>query len=179
MRGQSWDRQRNRRTRFWRGVANPAREHRSGICSRKPRRAEPAGGAALSCWWALSGVVFVRGPTQCLFLLSIVRRKRNDSVPVSIMCARSVIRSNRALQSLGFGNTVVHSENGRFNAESIFMRTPHSMERPRRHFAVFLLRILGAAFNISISLSVAFSFRELKDCTVITGPARLRPRARK
>ena len=42
-----------------------------------------------------------------------------------------------------------------FNAESIFMRTPRSLERLRRHFAVFLLRILGAAFNISISLSVA------------------------
>jgi len=42
-----------------------------------------------------------------------------------------------------------------FNVESIFMRTPRSLERPRRHFAVFLLRILGAAFSISISLSVA------------------------
>ena len=53
------------------------------------------------------------------------------------------------------GKTVDHSENGRFNAESIFMRTPRSMEGARRHFAVFLLRILGAAFSISISLSVA------------------------
>ena len=32
---------------------------------------------------------------QSFFLLSTVRRKRNDSVPVSMMCARSVIRSNR------------------------------------------------------------------------------------
>ena len=47
------------------------------------------------------------------------------------------------------------SEKAVFNAESIFMRTPRLMEGARRHFAVFLLRILGAAFNISISLSVA------------------------
>jgi hypothetical protein len=60
---------------------------------------------------------------QRFFLPSTVRRNRNDSVPVSMMCARSVIRSSRALQSRGFGNTVVHSENGKFNAESIFMRS--------------------------------------------------------
>ena len=41
-------------------------------------------------------------------------RKRYDSVPVSMMCARSVIRSNNALQRRGLGNTCVHSENGRF-----------------------------------------------------------------
>ncbi len=35
------------------------------------------------------------------------------------------------------------------------MRTPRLMEGARRHFAVCLLRILGAAFNIAISLSVA------------------------
>ncbi len=52
-------------------------------------------------------------------------------------------------------NTLCGAPHKRFNAESIFMRTPHSLERPRRHFAVFLLRILGAAFSISISLSVA------------------------
>ena len=74
---------------------------------------------------------------------------------MSMMCAWSVNRSNIALHNLAFGNMVFHSENGRFNAESIFMRTPRSMEGARRHFAVFLLRILGAAFNISISLSVA------------------------
>ncbi len=51
---------------------------------------------------------------QAFFLLSTVRRKRNDSVPVSIMCARSVIRSNSALHNRGFGNTVVHSEKGKF-----------------------------------------------------------------
>jgi len=33
---------------------------------------------------------------------------------VSIIWARSVIRSNSALQSRGLGNTVVHSENGKF-----------------------------------------------------------------
>src|SRR5450432_1587134 len=51
---------------------------------------------------------------QAFFLLSNVRRKRNDSVPVSIICARSVTRSSSALHNRGFGNTVVHSENGRF-----------------------------------------------------------------
>jgi len=48
------------------------------------------------------------------FWRSKVRRKRYDSVPVSRMCARSVIRSSSALQSLAFGIICVHSENGRF-----------------------------------------------------------------
>jgi len=52
-------------------------------------------------------------------------------------------------------NRLCGAPHKRFNAESIFMRTPRLMEGARRHFAVFLLRILGAAFNISISLSVA------------------------
>ena len=52
-------------------------------------------------------------------------------------------------------NLLCGAPHNRFNAESIFMRTPRLMEGARRHFAVFLLRILGAAFNISISLSVA------------------------
>ena len=45
-------------------------------------------------------------------------------------------------------NLLCGAPHNKFNAETIFMRTPRSMERPRRHFAVFLLRILGAAFNI-------------------------------
>ena len=52
-------------------------------------------------------------------------------------------------------NLLCGAPHNRFNAESIFMRTPRSLEGPRRHFAVLLLRILGAAFSISISLSVA------------------------
>lgn len=64
--------------------------------------------------------------TQCFFLLSIVRRKRNDSVPVSMICARSVIRSNNALHNRGFGNTVVHSENGRFVVTMIAARSARS-----------------------------------------------------
>ena len=48
------------------------------------------------------------------FCLSRVRRKRYDSVPVSRMCARSVMRSSRALQSRAFGITCVHSEKGKF-----------------------------------------------------------------
>ena len=50
---------------------------------------------------------------QRFLLLPNVRRKRKDSVPVSMMWARSVIRSNTALQSRGLGNTVVHSEKGK------------------------------------------------------------------
>jgi DNA replication protein DnaC len=54
-------------------------------------------------------------------------------------------------------NLLCGAPHKRFNAESIFMRTPRLMDRARGHFAVFLLRILGAAFNISISLSVALN----------------------
>ena len=59
-------------------------------------------------------LLFTTPPVQRFLLLSSVRRKRNDSVPVSMMWARSVIRSSSALQSRGFGNTVVHSENSKF-----------------------------------------------------------------
>ena len=52
-------------------------------------------------------------------------------------------------------NRLCGAPHKRFNAESIFMRTPRSMEGARGHVAVVLLRIVGAAFNISISLSVA------------------------
>jgi DNA replication protein DnaC len=66
-----------------------------------------------------------------------------------------VMRRYERASTLLTSNRLCGAPHKRFNAESIFMRTPRSMERPRRHFAVFLLRILGAAFNISISLSVA------------------------
>jgi len=66
-----------------------------------------------------------------------------------------VMRRYERASTLLTSNRLCGAPHNRFNAESIFMRTPRSMERPRRHFAVFLLRILGAAFNISISLSVA------------------------
>src|ERR1035437_1985420 len=46
--------------------------------------------------------------------LSSVLRNRYESLPVSIMCAWSVRRSSMALHKRAFGNTVVHSENGRF-----------------------------------------------------------------
>jgi hypothetical protein len=41
-------------------------------------------------------------------------RKRQDSVPVSMMCARWVRRSTTALASLGSAKTLVHSPKGRF-----------------------------------------------------------------
>jgi hypothetical protein len=40
-----------------------------------------------------------------------------------MMWAWSVNRSSIALHKRAFGNFVVHSENGRFNAESTFMRS--------------------------------------------------------
>ena len=52
-------------------------------------------------------------------------------------------------------NLLCGAPHKRFNAESIFMRTPRLVKGARRHLVVSLLRILGAAFNISISLSVA------------------------
>ena len=54
------------------------------------------------------GVAFASAPCT-----SKVRRTRYESVPFSMMWARSVIRSSKALQRLGFGNTRVHSENQR------------------------------------------------------------------
>ena len=52
-------------------------------------------------------------------------------------------------------NTLCGALHNKFNAESMFMRTPRLVEGARRHLVVSLLRILGAAFSISISLSVA------------------------
>ena len=54
-------------------------------------------------------------------------------------------------------NLLCGAPHKRFNAESIVMRTPRSIEAACRYCVVFLLRILGAAFNISISLSVALN----------------------
>jgi DNA replication protein DnaC len=54
-------------------------------------------------------------------------------------------------------NLLCGAPHKRFNAESSFMRTPRSIEAACRYCVVFLLRILGAAFNISISLSVALN----------------------
>jgi DNA replication protein DnaC len=66
-----------------------------------------------------------------------------------------VMRRYERASTLLTSNRLCGAPHNRFNAESIFMRTPRLMDGARRHFAVFLLRILGAAFNISISLSVA------------------------
>lgn len=65
------------------------------------------------------GQVFFRPnydcPRSASFLCrSRVRRKRYDSVPVSRMCARSVMRSSRALHNRAFGIACVHSEKARF-----------------------------------------------------------------
>src|SRR6476659_6518643 len=60
------------------------------------------------------------------FCLSRVRRKRYDSVPVSRMCARSVMRSSRALPRRAFGITCVHSEKGKFVVKTTAIRSAHS-----------------------------------------------------
>jgi DNA replication protein DnaC len=66
-----------------------------------------------------------------------------------------IMRRYARFSTLLTSNRLCGAPHKRFNAESIFMRTPRSMEGARGHVAVFLLRILGAAFSISISLSVA------------------------
>jgi hypothetical protein len=66
-----------------------------------------------------------------------------------------IMRRYERFSTLLTSNLLCGALHNKFNAESIFMRTPRSMESARRHFVVFLLRILGAAFSISISLSVA------------------------
>ena len=52
-------------------------------------------------------------------------------------------------------NRLCGAPHNKFNAESIFMRAPRTMDAARCHFVVFLLRIIGAAFSRAISLSVA------------------------
>ena len=66
-----------------------------------------------------------------------------------------IMRRYERTSTLLTSNRLCGAPHNKFNAESIFMRTPRLGEGARRHFAAFLLRILGAAFNISISLSVA------------------------
>ena len=46
-------------------------------------------------------------------------------------------------------NLLCGAPHKRFNAESIFMRTPRSMDADCCHLVVFLLRIMGASFNSS------------------------------
>ena len=64
------------------------------------------------------------------FCLFTVRRNRYDSVPVSKMCARSVIRSSRALHSRAFGITCVHSENGKLVVRITAAFSARSVQQP-------------------------------------------------
>jgi DNA replication protein DnaC len=92
-----------------------------------------------------------------------------------------IMRRYERASTLLTSNRLCGAPHKRFNAESIFMRTPRLMEGARRHFAVFVLRIFGAAFNISISLSVALkrpvrSFGAITDSRASSftdGPARV------
>jgi hypothetical protein len=70
-------------------------------------------------------------PTDCAF--SAVPGTRYDSVPVSRMWARSVIRSNEALQGRAFGITCLHSQNG----ELVVMITAAFSARPTITWNVF------------------------------------------
>ena len=103
-----------------------AREHRSGTC---PRWVATGGAGGVGGPILLVGfeqVSFFPVFNQRFFLLCIVLRKRNDSVPVAMICALSVIRSKRALHNRGFGKIVVHSENGRFVVTMIAARSVRS-----------------------------------------------------
>ena len=77
-----------------------------------PRRARGRAVAAIT-----AGASLGRGWGQVVSLGRARRRcrpwrKRHDSVPVSMMCARWVRRSTTAFASRGSGNTLVHSPNG-------------------------------------------------------------------
>jgi hypothetical protein len=63
-------------------------------------------------------------------------------------------RYERASTLLTF-NRLCGAPHKRFNAESIFMRTPQSLDASFCHVVVFLLRIMGVAFSRAIKLSVA------------------------
>jgi hypothetical protein len=64
-------------------------------------------------------------------------------------------RSSMALTAAASASILPQSSTGRFNAESVFMRTPRSTHVADRHLPVFSLRIIGAALSSSMSLSVA------------------------
>ena len=59
------------------------------------------------------------------------------------------------------------SSTGRFNAESIFMRTPRFTEPIADHFGFISLRITGTDFSSAISLSVALK-RPVRSLGAIT-----------
>jgi hypothetical protein len=94
----------------------------------------------------LSGFLILSGPivnTFDLFLTlapdlvqgcDLAMRRPHKTVvhTVSIMWARSVIRSNSALHNRGFGNTVVHSENGKFVVTMIAARSGRDWVYARR-----------------------------------------------
>ena len=65
-----------------------------------------------------------------VFVVLLARpwRKRQDSLPVSMMCARCVRRSTTAFASRASGNTFVHSPNGRF---VVMIRLPRSWRSER------------------------------------------------
>jgi len=66
-----------------------------------------------------------------------------------------VMRRYERFSTLLTSNLLCGAPHKRFNAESIVMRTPQSTHKPRCHFEIFLLRIKGTPFSMSISLSVA------------------------
>jgi len=66
-----------------------------------------------------------------------------------------IMRRYERASTLLTSNLLCGAPHNRFNAESIFMRTPQSLDASFCHVVVFLLRIMGVAFSRAINLSVA------------------------
>jgi DNA replication protein DnaC len=66
-----------------------------------------------------------------------------------------IMRRYERASTLLTSNRLCCAPHNLFNAKSIIMRTPRSMDADCCHLAVFLLRIMGAALSRAISLSVA------------------------
>ena len=67
--------------------------------------------------------------------LRVVVSSRNDSVPVSMMCALNVSRSTIALQSRASVKVRCHSENGALDATAIARRYSRSVKIWNSSFA--------------------------------------------
>src|SRR5450755_497118 len=92
----------------------------SGCCLIARRRACRGG----RCGDNRGRVFGAGGHARLALLRSSPWRKRQDSVPVSMMCALWVIRSTTAFASRASGNTLVHSPNGKF---VVTIRLPRSL----------------------------------------------------
>ena len=78
-----------------------------------------------------------------------------------------IMRRYERASTLITSNLLCGAPHNRFNAESIFMRTPRSLKPSRLPYGVFLLRIMGAVCSKAISLSVALK-RPVRNFGAIT-----------